>query len=880
MEMADIKHLIREKTNLHEAYRNEDLEGRYKHFSAAELSDLYQELQSDEKGLTTAEAGARLTKYGRNLTTDEADIPWYRFLAKAFIDEFIIVLLILAVVSFFLQDALGAGIILLLAIISASIRFFQDFSSYQTSQKLKAMMHISVMVRRDGKTVKVNIEDITMGDAVELNVGSFIPADLRIIAATDLFLAQSVFTGEAVPVEKRSLEPDGSKNSVELDNIALMGSSVISGSGLGMVVLVGKNTYLGHISHIAEEVKTKTNFDEGIDRVTNTLLKYIAAIVLLVFFINGIVKRDWLNAFMFSISVAVGMTPGMLPMIVNGTLAKGAKFLAQKKTIVKNMSAIQNLGAIDILCTDKTGTLTVDNIALQVYLNASGDEDKEVLEYAYLNSYFTTGSKNLIDRAILSFGETHHISDDVKEYTCVDEIPFDYDRKRVSIVVQHNTEKNHRIITKGAIEEILKVANTMDMAGKIVPLSDEAKEKVMAISDRLNEQGMHVVALAEKNEYAGMDAFSIKDESEMTFVGFVGFFDPPKPDVKEAIEGLYAAGVDVKVLTGDAPIVAQHICAQVGMKSTAVMLGTAVEKMSDEELAKEIEKYAIFARLAPLQKQRVVLALRKNGHVVGYMGDGVNDAPSLRVADVGISVDSATDVAKEASDIILLEKSLSVLKDGIYEGRRIYGNIMKYMKMALSSNFGNSFSVLVASIFLPFLPMIPIQILIQNLIYDISQIAIPWDNVDAEFIEKPKKWDTKGLGHFMNTMGITSSVFDVVTFYCLWYLLGYNGAAREAFFQTGWFMEGLISQTLIVHFIRTSKIAFIQSRANSRLLLTTGIAIVAALLVPVLLQSIAAFHFVAMPKAYFLFLLAILFMYAVSIELVKKVYIRKYKEWL
>jgi Mg2+-importing ATPase len=609
------------------------------------------------------------------------------------------------------------------------------------------------------------------------------------------------------------------------------------------------------------------------------MLRYMVIVVLFVFVINGFVKKDWLSAFMFSISVAVGITPGMLPMIVNATLSRGAQFLAQKKTIVKNLSAIQNLGAIDVLCTDKTGTLTADDIVLQRYLDAEGRQDRRILDYVYLNSYFSTGIKNLIDHAVLEYGEKNGVRTDVADYTKIDEIPFDYDRRRMSVVIQ-GSDGQHWLISKGAAEEIIRICSFVRKNEQDIPLEETAKQNILENAAMLGEEGMHVIAVAEKHEQIDVATFSGADEKDMTFLGYVAFLDPPKPDVEKAVSELYEAGVDVKVLSGDAEPVVANICSQVGIRREAAMTGEQVEALDDAALKEAVEHTNIFARLAPMQKQRVVDALRANGHVVGYMGDGVNDAPSLRHADVGISVDTATDIAKESSDIILLEKSLSVLKDGVYEGRRIYGNIMKYMKMALSGNFGNVFSVLVASIFLPFLPMIPIQMLIQNLIYDFTQIAIPWDNVDREFMQTPKKWDTRSLSHFMNVLGPVSSVFDVLTFAVLWFVLGYRSADQQMLFQTGWFMEGLISQTLIVHFIRTSRIPFIQSCADIRMIFSSFCGIVAALFLPYALHPITSFHFTVMPGKYYGFLILILLLYAAAIEAVKRVYIRKNGEWL
>lgn len=860
-------------------HKNQQLEADFKRLSELSAEQIMQEYQTSREGLDDLVAEGILKKNGRNIVSDNSKKPWYVFLFKSFIDKFILVLILLAVVSIVLQDVLGASIILGLAIISAMMRFIQDYNAFLSSEKLKMMIHTHVDARRNGKLAKVDIDKIVVGDIVELGNGSIIPADLYIIESKDLFLSQSMFTGESTPVEKKSGASLCGEVSLENSNICLMGSNVVSGSGVGVVIKTGEKTYLGNIARTVEAEKGETNFEKGLSQITKILIRYMIVVVIVVFIINGFVKKDWLQAFMFSISVSVGITPGMLPMIVNGTLSKGAQFLAKKKTIVKNISSIQNLGAIDVLCTDKTGTLTVDNVEVQQYININGEEDKGILEYAFLNSYFSTGIKNLIDKAIIAYGTENNLKEKATSYKKIDEIPFDYERKRMSVVIEHE-DGSHRLITKGATEEILKICTTALDDGKSIPITDELYKRIITQGEEIGSEGMHVIAIAQKNEQIDITTFKGEDEKEMTFIGYIAFLDPPKQDVAEAVKELYKAGVDIKVLTGDALPVAKHICAEVGMLEKGVLIGTEIAVMTEEQLSKAVEGVNIFARLDPMQKQMVIDTLRSNGHVVGYMGDGVNDAPSLHHADVGISVDSATDIAKESSDIILLEKDLMVLKDGIYEGRRIYGNIMKYMKMALSSNFGNVFSVLVASIFLPFLPMLPIQILIQNLIYDFTQIAIPWDNVDEEFIKKPKKWNVKSLGTFMNVMGITSSVFDLLIFLTLWFILGYASLDKQIYFQTGWFIEGLISQTMIVHFIRTSKIPFIQSRANIRLLLSTIGGVIAAILVPFMLHGFPGFNFAIMPVEYYYFLVIVLAGYAISIEIVKKFYIKKTGEWL
>ena len=855
------------------------LESEYRRLSSQSTAQILDEYHTQIAGLDEVTCTSLLETHGRNVVLDDTKKPWYVFLFTSFTDEFILILLALAVVSVVLQDRLGALIIMGLAVVSAVLRFTQDYNAYLSSEALKTMIHTHVDTRREDNLVKVDMDKIVPGDIVELGNGSIVPADLYIIQSKDLFVSQSMFTGESVPVEKKNTPCDPTKGCTELENICLMGCNVMSGSGIGVVVKTGKSTYLGQIAQTIESDKGQTNFERGINQITKTLMRYMIGVVVCVFFINGFIKKDWLQALMFAVSVAVGITPGMLPMIVNATLSKGAQFLAKKKTIVKNISAIQNLGAIDVLCTDKTGTLTVDNIELQLYMNFSGVEDQRILEYAFLNSYFSTGIKNLIDNAIIAYGLEKGLKEHIVNYKKIDEIPFDYNRKRMSIVIE-NTEGKHRLITKGAPEEILKICTTVREGTADLPITEDLCKKIIANTDALCEEGMHVIAIAQKHEQIDVTTFNSEHETGMTFIGYVAFLDPPKPDVAEAIKALYEAGVDVKVLTGDAPLVVRHICKEVGMRSEGLLTGTDIEAMTDEELREKVTSTNIFARLAPMQKQRVVDILRSKGHVVGYMGDGVNDAPSLRHADVGISVDSATDIAKESSDIILLEKNLMVLKDGIYEGRRIYGNIMKYIKMALSGNFGNIFSVLIASIFLPFLPMIPIQMLLQNLVYDFTQATIPWDNVDEDFILSPKKWDIDSLTRFMNVMGITSSVFDILIFSTLWFVLGYSTIEKQAFFQTGWFIEGLVSQILIVHFIRTSKIPFVQSIADFRLLLSSLAGVIVAIAIPFVLGSIESFNFTIMPIEYYFFLIVILFLYFLTVEIIKKIYIKKTGGWL
>ena len=757
------------------------------------------------------------------------------------------------------------------------IKFVQNYSTYKFNQNLKSQMFSTATVVRDGREKTIRTEKVVKGDIIHLNAGAIIPADVLIIENKDLFLNQSVFTGESAPIEKTSQYNDANEI-FSISNICLMGTSVISGNATAVVINTGFSTYLGSMGKQIDSKREATNFEKGMNNITKLLIKYMVVVSIAVFIIYAFIRKDILEAIMFALSVAVGITPTMLPMIVNVNLTKGTKTLAKKKTLVKNIQAIQNLGAIDVLCTDKTGTLTLDKIVLQKYINVEGKEDLSILEYAFLNSYYGTGIKNLVDRAIIAYGNEHNIKEKVEGYEKIDEIPFDYNRKKMSVVVKHNA--HYRIITKGALEEVLKSCTKVKINEESKPLTRKMVADISNNARELASQGMQVIALASKKEYVGKDVFSEKDEKEMSFIGFVAFLDPPKKEVKGTIKKLKKYGITTKILTGDNQYATENICKLVEIPNKRILLGADIDKMTDEELSKEVEEVNVFARMNPLQKERIINTLKKNGHVVGYMGDGVNDAPSLHNADVGICVETATDIAKEASDIILLEKSLNVIYNGVIEGRKVYGNIIKYMKMALSSDFGDVFSILIASLFLPFLPLLPIQMLIQDFLYDFSQIAIPYDNVDEEFLIKPKKWDTKGLGTFMNVMGPVSSIIDVLAFLAFWFILGYNGIEKETYFQTAWFVECLISETLIIHFVRTSKIPFVQSRANPILTSLTCVTIVGTILAPILLHSIPSFHFEILPAIYYLIVVVLSALYVMLVQTVKKIYTKKFGEWL
>lgn len=871
--LFDIKRKVKQLKNT-----DKELFESYKLISTKDKNEILKEYNTtDDSGLNSKQVEELLEKNGQNVVVKRENKGPLSFWVKSFNDKFIYILIVLAIIDFVLADKLGAFIIIGIAIVSALIKFVQEYSTYKFNKKLEQNIFTTTTVLRNKKAKEIRIENVVIGDIIELNAGAIIPADVRIIESKDLFLNQSVFTGESVLVEKTT-ESREAKEIFSINNICLMGSSVVSGSAKAVVVETGFNTYLGRMSKNLNNKKEKTNFEKGMDGITKLLIRYMIVVSIFVFVIYAFIRHDYIEALLFALSVAVGITPSMLPMIVNVNLTKGTKTLAKKKTLVKNSESIQNLGAIDILCTDKTGTLTKNKITLQKYINVMGEEDLDILKYAFVNSYYGTGIKNLVDRAVIAYGNEHKIRDVLNEYTKVDEIPFDYTRKRMSVVVKY--ENDYKMITKGAIEEILKCCKNVKYKDQIIELDEKLIKQIEVNANNLSNVGMQVIALAEKKEYPGAENFNSQSETEMTFVGYVAFLDPPKKGVKETIIKLKKAGIKTKILTGDNAYATKNICNIVGLRSDNIIIGSQLDEMSDEELKEKIEEVDVFARLNPLQKERVVKLYKENGHVVGYMGDGVNDAPSLQVSDVGICVDSATAIAKEASDIILLKKSLDVIYDGVMEGRKVYGNIIKYMKMALSSDFGDVFSIVISSIFLPFLPLLPIQMLIQDFLYDISQVAIPYDDVDKEFLEKPKKWDTSGLGRFMKVMGITSSVIDVLAFLGFWFLFGYNCEAKQSWFQTAWFVECLISETMIIHYIRTSKIPFVESRPNKLLLISTIMTIVGTIVTPIILHSVASFNFVILPLKYYAFVLVLLVVYTVLVHIVKKRYIKKYGEWL
>ena len=859
--------------------KNNDLKilEKYLSISKQEDQEIFKQYNTNIEGLNSKEAKERLEKEGKNIVIKEENKSMFYFLLNSFKDEFIIILICLAIINFLLQDKLGSLIILIIALISALIRFVQDYSVDKFNHKLKSSIYSTTTVLRNHQEVEIKVDDVVKGDIVKLNAGAIIPADLKIIEAKDLFLNESVFTGESALVEKRKINQTEKKEIFDIENIALMGSSVVSGLGTGIVVETGFSTYLGTLGGEVENKKTVTNFDLGIKHISNLLIKYMVVVCLVVVIIDGLIKKNINEALLFALSVAVGITPSMLPMILNVNLTKGSRSLAKKKTLVKKIESIQNLGAIDILCTDKTGTLTENKIILQKYIDAKGTENNSILEYAYLNSHYSTGIKNLVDRAILTYAKENKLEALDEKYEKVDEIPFDYTRKKETVIVKK--QGKYRVITKGALEEILSCCTKIKLGTKVTTIDEELKKTIENKAIELANDGMQVIALSEKNEYNPDN--KIKEiESNMTFIGFVGFLDPAKKDVKNTLTKLEKIGIHTKILTGDNPYATKNICNLVGLNGNDILLGSDIDRMSDEELSKKIEVVDIFARMNPLQKERIVSLYKKNGHVVGYMGDGVNDAPSLNIADVGISVNTASSIAKEASDIIILKQSLKVVYDGVVEGRKVYGNIIKYMKMALSADFGDVFSIMIASIFLPFLPLLPIQMLLQDFIYDFSQIGIPYDNVDEEFLKNPKKWDTKGISRFMKVMGITSSLIDVISFIIFWYLLGFNTLDKASYFQTAWFVTCLVTELMIIFNVRTSKKPFLESNASPELNYLTLLSLVLTIFTPIFLHKVASFHFEILPPIFYFYLIILVLFYFLIVSIIKKIYIKKYHEWL
>lgn len=858
---------------------NEEILKTYLELATSDVNKNYIDLNTKIEGLSIKEAKKRLNENGKNVTIKEEKRGPIYFFINSLKDEFVLILIFLSIINFLLGDKLGSIIIFAISIISAGVRFVQDYSIYKFNQKLKRSVISKCLVVRNNKELEINVTDVVVGDIVKLTAGSIIPADLKLIETKDLFINQSVYTGESILVEKLNKYQDTDNPDLfNISNIALMSTSVVSGLGTGLVIKTGLNTYLGKVGKKVKFSKNDTNFDKGIKSISHLLLKYMIIVCIFVVIVDGIIKQNFNEALLFALSVAVGITPSMLPMIVNVNLAKGSKRLAAKKTLVKNIASIQNLGSIDILCTDKTGTLTENRIVLQEYIDANGKANMNVLKYAYLNSTYSTGIKNLVDKAILNYGKLHGIDKKIEKYEKIDEIPFDYTRKRQSVVVKN--KNSYLMITKGALEEIISNCKWVLEKGSKSKLNKEKIDNIKEQATAMASNGMQVIALAIKDTYPGSNKFNISFEQELTFIGFVAFLDPAKKGVKETLVNLSKINVKTKILTGDNPYATKNICNMVGLNSDEILTGIDIDRMSDEELISKLDTTDVFARMNPIQKERVVSLYKKCGHIVGYMGDGVNDAPSLSSADVGISVNTASSIAKESSDIIILQQSLKVVYDGIIEGRKVYGNIIKYMKMALSGDLGDVFSIMLASIFLPFLPLIPIQMLLQDFIYDFSQLGIPDDNVDPEFLIAPKKWNVKNISRFMLIMGLTSSIIDALSFALFIFVFKYNSIEMAPYFQTAWFVTCLITELSIIFNIRTSKIPFTESNASPKLYILTIFSMILTIITPIVLSQIKSFDFVILPICFYICLISLVFLYFLLVLIVKKLYIKKYGEWL
>ena len=858
-------------------------------------------------GLVDDQVEENRDTYGENVITKGQEDSMIKKIYESIINPFTVILLVIALVSFITnvwlakpgeQDPTTSIIIVTLVLISGGIRFIQELRSDKAASNLSRMIVNTATVLRDGSEQEIPIDEIVVGDVIKLSAGDMIPADVVLIDSRDFFVQQSGLTGESDAVEKVCLRKADSQNLdslLESESLAFMGTNVISGRATALVLVVGDETMMGAIEQTINTYDEPTSFEREMNTISWLLIRLMLVMVPVVFVINGLTDGDWLEAGVFALSVGVGLTPEMLPMIITASLAKGSIIMAKEKVVIKKLNAIQDLGAIDILCTDKTGTLTQDEIVLEYPLDIHGDLDLSVLRRAYLNSYFQTGLKNLMDRAIINRthkeAKKHEIVRDLDQtFHKIDELPFDFERRRMSVIVK-DEDGVVSMVTKGALEEMLSVSTYVEYKGDIKRLTDEVRQEVLAEVAQLNEQGLRVLGVSYKTDLDENEIFSVEDEGDMILTGYLAFLDPPKPSAAPAIKALAEYGVTTKILTGDNEKVTQAVCEKVGLDVERILLGSEIDTMTDQELAQVVETTTVFAKLSPDQKARIILCLKNNGHKVGYMGDGINDAPSMKVSDVGISVDTAVDIAKETADVILLDKDLMVLEKGLVEGRKVYANMTKYIKMTVSSNFGNIFSLLFASIFLPFLPMAPVHLIVLNLIYDLSCIALPFDNVDKEFLKKPRIWEANSIMRFMAWIGPISSVFDIITYMLLYFLVvpmilghGYNHGAADAaafimVFQTGWFIESMWSQTMVIHMLRSPKLPFIQSRPAFSVVVTT---LAAAFFVTSLPYSPLAsiLKLSQLNGLYFVLLFAIIVLYMLSVTVVKRIYIKKYKEWL
>lgn len=878
--------------------------------SKTENDRVFTKYNTSIEGLTEKNVQRNKKLYGENTVKTEDNNSLLKKVKESFINPFTIILILLALVSYITdvylaspgeEDIMTVVIITTMVLISGFLQFIQETRSENAAKKLSELVQNTTLIKRNKKDKEeIPMEDVVVGDISIISAGDMIPADMKVLEAKDLFISQSALTGESEPVEKFSHSNenvDEFDTLTEIDNLVFMGSTVVSGTAKCIVLATGNDTIFGEISKSISEEPVKTTFEEGVDSVSYLLIRFMLVMVPIVFVINGVTKNDWLNALLFSISIAVGLTPEMLPMIVTATLAKGAVSMSKEKTIVKSLHSIQNLGSMDILCTDKTGTLTQDKVVLEYHLDVHGNNEPRVLKHAFLNSYFQTGLKNLIDKSIiertnLESKENNYLKDLSSNYIKVDEIPFDFNRRRMSVVVKDKDNKT-QMITKGAVEEMLSICSYVEYNGKVEKLTEEIVSDITKTSKKLNKKGMRVIALAQKTNPSPVGEFSVKDESDMVLMGYLAFLDPPKESAKEAIIALKEYGVTTKVLTGDNELVTKSVCEMIGIDASNILLGSDIEKLSDEQLSKVVEESSVFCKLSPSQKSRIVKTLRANGHTVGFLGDGINDAPAMTDADIGISVDNAVDIAKESAEVILLEKDLLVLEKGIIEGRKTYANMIKYIKMTASSNFGNVFSVLLASAFLPFLPMEASHLILLNLIYDLSCIAIPWDNVDEDYLKVPRKWDATSIRDFMLIIGPTSSVFDVTTYLLMFYIIApqivgssyasiTDPATKQHFiqvFQAGWFIESMWTQTLVIHMLRTEKIPFIESRASKPVTILTFLGIIVLTIIPFTSFGhsigLASLNF-----SYFIYLIITVILYMILATIAKNIFVKRYGELL
>lgn len=849
------------------------------------LENIFKEFKTSLNGLSFEEVEDKKERYGNNILDLKNDNTIWNRIKEVFINPFNLVLIFVAIVTFFTdvvipekKDYLTFTLISSTIIISAMISFFQQTNSDNAVKKLKKMISNKIEVIREGKQTTIDVEEIVPGDIVKLSSGDMLPGDVKFIEIKDLFIDQASLTGESNPVEKFVNLKNEDAELTELSNIGFTGTNVISGSALAVIIATGSKTYFGSMAKSLYSVNEKNSFEKGIDSVSKLLIRLIIVMVPIIFFINIFVKSDLWSSLIFAITIAVGLTPEMLPVIITTTLAKGAVDMSKKKTIVKRLGSIQTFGEMNILCTDKTGTLTEDEIVLEKYMDVGGNESKKVLKHAFLNSYFQTGLRNLIDVAIITRAKKENMNILKEKYIREDEIPFDFSRRRMSVVLKDESGKR-QLITKGAVDEVMSICSYIDIDGKAIEFTPELRKNAYKVYEKNNHEGLRIVAIAQKNHIHEIESFGVNDEQDMVLIGFVGFLDPPKKSASEAITALEKHGVITVVLTGDSEGVAINVCKKVGISTKNFLTGKDVEQMTDEQLKTKSKECYLYSKLSPLQKQRIVKIYQEQGNTVGYMGDGINDSPPLKQADVGISVDTAVDIAKETADIILLEKDLNVLEQGVIIGRKTFTNILKYLKMATSGNFGNMLSIIIASIFLPFLPMLPVHILIQNLLNDFAQIGMPFDNVDSQYLQRPKKWNTKGLKKFMIIFGGISTILDILCFIILWFIMKFNTMEKAVLFQTGWFSFGIISQTLIIYLMRTSKIPITNSKPSKKLIIST-LSIVFITIIISFTNIAIIFDLSKLPIEYGFMMLLLLVTYAIIIQMYKKIYLKFNKEWL